>query len=269
MSPESSHAPIRREPIFNLPPAVTACIGVFLAVHAARSLLSAETDFQILLQFAFIPGPWTVAWEPSRLDEALRQATAQGAGAEAAVRSAYARFILGRAEPGVWTVVTYALLHGSWPHVLLNSLWFAAFGTPVARRCGAVRLILLGLASAVGGALAHWIAHPLSVMPMIGASAAVSGLMAAAARFMFAPASEQHGFDHSHLGPRQGLLKLLGNKRATMFLGLWFVTNLLFGVAAAPLGVIDASIAWEAHIGGFLIGLLLFPLLDSQMPRAR
>jgi membrane associated rhomboid family serine protease len=47
-----------------------------------------------------------------------------------------------------------------------------------------------------------------------------------------------------------------------LFLGLWFATNLLFGVAAVPLGIVDTSIAWEAHIGGFLVGLLLFPLLD-------
>jgi membrane associated rhomboid family serine protease len=101
---------------------------------------------------------------------------------------------------------------------------------------------------------------------MIGASAAVSGMMAAAARFMFAPASERHGFDHSHLGPRQSLPDLVGNSRAALFIGLWFATNLLFGIAAAPLGIVDASIAWEAHIGGFLVGLLLFPLLDPDRP---
>ena len=60
----------RREPIFNVPLAVVACIGVLLAAHGARSFLSAEADFQLLLQSAFIPGHWTVAWDPSRLAEA-------------------------------------------------------------------------------------------------------------------------------------------------------------------------------------------------------
>ena len=272
MEPTLSPAAGRREPMFNIPTAVVACIGVFLAVHGARSFLPAEADFRLLVQFAFIPGRWTVAWDPSRLAEALRQAALQGPAAEAAARAALARFILGQPAPGLWSVLTYALLHGSWAHVLLNSFWLAAFGTPVARRCGSVRFVLLGLAAAAGGALAHWIAHPLDVMPMIGASAAVSGMMAAAARFMFAPASRERDlprdFDGMHLAPRQSLLEILGNRRAALFLGLWFATNLLFGVVAAPLGVLDAGIAWEAHIGGFLVGLLLFPLLDPKRPAA-
>jgi membrane associated rhomboid family serine protease len=259
-----SRAASRREPMFNVPLAIVACIGVFLATHGARSFFSAQANFELLLQFAFIPGRWTMALDPSQLAEALRQAAVQGPVTEAAARSALARFVLSQPEPGLWSVLTYALLHGSWGHVLLNSLWLAAFGTPVARRCGSVRFIALGLAAAVGGAAAHWVAHPMSAAPMIGASAAVSGMMAAAARFMFAPASGWHGFEHFHLGPRQSLLDLLGNIRAALFLGLWFLTNLLFGVAAAPLGIVDASIAWEAHIGGFVIGLLLFPLLDPH-----
>jgi membrane associated rhomboid family serine protease len=51
-----------------------------------------------------------------------------------------------------------------------------------------------------------------------------------------------------------------------MFLVIWFATNLLFGLAAAPLGVTESSIAWEAHVGGFAVGLFLFPWLDR--PRA-
>jgi membrane associated rhomboid family serine protease len=262
MEPMLSRLASRREPIFNIPRPVVGCIGVFFAIHSMRAFLPAESDFLLLVKFAFIPGQWTVAWDPSKLPEALRQAGSQGPLAEAAARSALARFILSQPGPSLWSVLTYALLHGSWVHVLLNSVWLAAFGTPVARRCGAVRFILLGLAAALGGAIAHWAAHPLSVAPMIGASAAVSGMMAAAARFIFAAVPGRHRADYSHHGPRQSLLGLIGNRRAALFLGLWFATNLLFGVAATPLGIVDSSIAWEAHIGGFLVGLLLFPLLD-------
>ena len=262
MEPILSRLASRREPIFNIPRPVVGCIGVFFAIHSLRAFLPTESDFLLLLQFAFIPGQWTVAWDPSKLPEALRQAGSQGPLAEAAARSALARFILSRPGPSLWSVLTYALLHGSWMHVLLNSVWLAAFGTPVARRCGAVRFILLGVAAALGGAIAHWTAHPLSVAPMIGASAAVSGMMAAAARFIFAAVPGRHRADYSHHGPRQSLLGLIGNRQAALFLGLWFATNLLFGVAATPLGIVDSSIAWEAHIGGFLVGLLLFPLLD-------
>ena len=49
-----------------------------------------------------------------------------------------------------------------------------------------------------------------------------------------------------------------------VFLLVWFASNLLFGLAAAPLGITDAAVAWEAHIGGFVVGLLLFPWLDRR-----
>jgi len=62
----------------------------------------------------------------------------------------------------------------------------------------------------------------------------------------------------------QGFGDLLRNRTAALFLGVWFGTNLLFGLLARPLGVTDASIAWEAHIGGFLVGLFLFPLLEPR-----
>jgi membrane associated rhomboid family serine protease len=83
---------------------------------------------------------------------------------------------------------------------------------------------------------------------------------------MFAPAQDRlldlHASDPPHLRMRQGLPELLRNRQAAVFVGLWFATNLLFGLAARPLGVVDAGIAWEAHIGGFVVGLLLFPLFD-------
>jgi membrane associated rhomboid family serine protease len=126
----------------------------------------------------------------------------------------------------------------------------------------------LALLAGVAGAAAHFLAHPHSVMPMIGASAAVSGMTAAAARFVFSPArlygGPQDWLAQDQHGPSQSLSEMMRNQRAMLFLGVWFATNLVFGVTAAPLGITDASIAWEAHLGGFIIGLLLFPLLDGS-----
>ena len=62
------------------------------------------------------------------------------------------------------------------------------------------------------------------------------------------------------------LAALFRNSQAALFVGIWFVTNLLFGLVAAPLLVMDASIAWEAHVGGFVVGLILFPLVDRPQP---
>ena len=257
-----------REPIFNIPAVVVATIGLVLVAHGLRSVLSNETDLRLLLDLAFIPAQWTVAWDLATPQELLERIGKDGAQSDAPLRLALAQYILRDGASPYWTALTYALLHGSWGHVVLNSLWLAAFGTPVARRCGGLRFVALALAAAVGGAAAHWLAHPYSVMPMVGASAAVSGMMAAAARFMFG-GGRQPGWTGEFDQPRLSLLGLLANPRAALFVGIWFVVNLVFGIIAAPLGITDASVAWEAHIGGFVVGLLLFPLIDRPGMRAR
>jgi membrane associated rhomboid family serine protease len=260
--------PLRaREPILNLPSIVAAIVLGLIAVHAARSyVLSEEFDFEFLFDLAAVPARWTAALDPFRADAILREAVEGFSGREALARQAFAQFVLSEGGAKPWTAVTYAALHGSWTHVLINSVWLAAFGTPVARRCGAVRFAALLLAAAFGGAVAHALVHPLSSVPMIGASAAVSGLMAAAARFVFAP-REQGFAGQPAAWPTQSFRELLRNRRAALFLAIWFGTNLLFGLIATPLGVTDASIAWEAHIGGFIVGLLLFPLIEGQPRR--
>ena len=261
MNPLQQQTP--REPILNLPAAVTISIVILVAIHAARLFLLADaTDIQAILELAVIPARWTVALAPgtgAELIGALERAAGGGG-----VELAFARYILDEQAPKPWTALTYAFLHGSWSHVLLNGVWLAAFGSPIARRCGPVRYLVLMTACAVGGSLMHVAVHPLSVLPMIGASAAVSGMMAAAAWFMFSSPSWSFAgaMAEPHERPRESLPALLRNKRVLLFVGVWFAANFLFAEMAAPLGITDASIAWEAHIGGFVTGLVLFPLLD-------
>ena len=69
-------------------------------------------------------------------------------------------------------------------HLLINSAWFLAFATPVARRIGPVRFLAFFLLCGVGGALLYL---PFNSAPMVGASGAISGLMGAAMRFLFFP----------------------------------------------------------------------------------
>ena len=259
-----------REPVFNIPSVVAVTIGALVLLHALRSLLSDAADVRLLLDLAFIPARWAVAWEPAKAAEIMGAIAREGTNPETAIRLAFARYVLGDARPPYWTVLTYALLHGSWAHILLNSVWLAAFGTPVARRCGPIRFLVLALASAMGGAVTHFLVNATSVMPMVGASAAVSGLMGAATRFVFVSGAGRLGpgdWKGQHTRPpRLSLSEVVTNSRAALFLGAWFVTNLLFGLLATPLGITDASIAWEAHVGGFLVGLLIFPLVDSSEP---
>ena len=121
----------------------------------------------------------------------------------------------------------------------------------------------------------HYVTHMTDLQPVVGASAAVSGVMAAAVRFVFqpgAPLGESLGFaeradeDIAYRQPSLPLREILFNRSAISFLLIWFLANFLFGAIPMPLGVADATVAWEAHIGGFLVGLLAFRWFDPPAP---
>jgi membrane associated rhomboid family serine protease len=264
----STHTRVR-EPIFNLPTVVTLSILVLVGIHALRMFfLSEETDFQLVIDWAVIPARWAVAYGGVDSQEVVRLLQ-QGASEDALEPLAgLAQYILGDSEGRPWTALTYAFLHGSWAHVIVNSIWLAAFGTPIARRCGAGRFFLLSAISAIGGAVLYAVVNPMQVIPMVGASGAVSGLMAAASWFIFAPAGWhwEGRLAEPHERPRQALVDLIRNRSFLIFLGVWFATNYLFAVVQ-PISIADGAVAWEAHVGGFLVGLLVFPWLDPLPAR--
>jgi membrane associated rhomboid family serine protease len=230
------------EPIFNVPPIVLAIIGICILLLAGEELLlSNEEDITFLYYFAFVP---------ARYDSSLLPAGSfpGGVGAQ------------------IWTFVTYALIHGDISHLGMNSVWFLPFGSAVARRFGNLRVIGFFVVTAAAGALAHLLTHWGEFKPMIGASAAVSGFMAGAIRFAF-----QHGGPltvfrsedpAAYLVPAAPLSAALRDPRILIFLLAWFGLNLLFGIGSVGVPGGDQSIAWQAHIGGFAAGLLLFRLFD-------
>lgn len=265
MTPPASTA---REPIFNLPGVVLAAILLLLGIHAVREFwLSDEVDFQLIVDWSVIPVRWITAFgglSPDQVLATLRSGTSP----DSAFEFELARYVLSEGDSKPWTGLTYALLHGSWTHAIINSVWLAAFGTPVARRCGGLRFLLLAGLAAFGGAVAHVAMHPDQALPLIGASAAVSGMMAAAAWFMFAPSAWllDGRLSEPHERPRESFGDLVRNRRVVIFLLVWLVLNYVSALLAQPLGISDASIAWEAHVGGFLVGLILFPLIDPLAP---
>ncbi len=235
-----------REPIFNIPAVVIGALAVFAAVYVLRAfLLTDEQDLDFLLWFAFIPARYDTT-------VLLQGGLPGGFGAQ------------------VWTFVTYAPIHADLAHIGMNSLWFLPFGSAVARRFGPARFLMFFAVTAAAGACAHLIAHAGEVFPVIGASASVSGLMAAATRFAFQPrgpiALWQQKDESAYHIPALPLLTALRDPRILAFLAVWFGLNLLFGLGSAPLVGEGQTVAWEAHIGGFLAGLLLFSLFDP-VPR--
>jgi len=234
------------EPIFNVPPVVATTVAVLVLVQAAQDfVLSESADSALLAWFAFIPA----RYDPTPL-----------------VHGAYP----GGVAADAWTFLTYALLHGSWLHVGLNAVWLLAFGTPIARRFGAIRFSIFFAVTAVAGALAHLVTHPGDQVPMVGASAAISGFMAGAIRFVFQPGGPLdlwHGSDAMpDRAPAAPLSATLRDPKVLAFLAIWFGLNLLFGISPLPVLGGEQPVAWQAHLGGFLGGLLAFSAFDPIGP---
>jgi len=271
MAAKGPGPPPRQEPIFNISPVVVAVAVLLIGVHAALNWASPATQDLAIRNLAFVPGRLTVWLWPARAIELLVRANHDPSALEQALAM---REIHALSDgPKLWTLLTYALLHGSWTHVLLNTIWLVAFGPPVARRFGSVGFVLFMAAAAVAGALAHWASATLDFSPLIGASAAVSGLMGAAARFMFQPGaplgawSFKGRMEVEAIRPAP-LMQVFVEPRARIFLIVWLATNFIFGAFARQLGLSDMPVAWIAHLGGFAAGLVLFPLFDSgRAPR--
>lgn len=235
--------PSTRQPVFNLPVVVSGLIAVLVAIQAGRDyLLSVVGNVRLIVTFAFVPVRETtsqVLIDPPWVDAGAR----------------------------VWTFLTYALLHGGWAHVFINCLWLAAFGTPVARRFGATRFLLYGALGAIAGAALHLAIYPASQTPLVGASAGISALMAGACRFAFQDGGPlwSLGIDR-YRQPALPLAAILRDTRVLVFVGVWFGVNLLFGLTNGG-GLSSSAIAWEAHIGGFVAGLVTFRFFDPVAAR--
>lgn len=261
----SDRAP-RREPIFNVPPVVLGLSALLVAIYAVFSFAGPGIQDLILRDFAFVPGRLTVSLWPARAIDLLIRANTD-ASAFVHVRAMRDLHALGGGSK-VWTLLTYAFLHGAWSHVLLNTVWLLAFGPPVARRFGATGFLIFMGVTAIAAALAHWAVSPMDFMPLIGASGANSGLMGAAVRFMFQPGAplgpQGYGRLENDAVPAAPLKAVFTDPRSRIFLVIWFGTNFIFGAFAQTLGLSEMPVAWIAHVGGFVAGLLVFPLFDRR-----
>ena len=230
------------EPVFNVPRVITATLALLIAIHAVRELLLSDNEnIEFLLLFAFVP----VRYDPTVLAMGPMPG---GLGAQ------------------VWTFVTYALIHGDFMHLAVNGVWLLAFGSPIARRFGALRFIAFFIVTAAAGAAAHLITHLGDLQPMIGASAAISGCMAAAIRYVFQRGGPLHLLREANADayrvPAVPLVTALRDRRILAFLIAWFVINALFAFTTVPIIGTGQVVAWQAHIGGFLAGLIAFAAFD-------
>ena len=231
----------RRERMLNVPAAIVVLLAVLGLVQLLLMFaLTAEQTTEFLLLFAFIP---------ARYDFSVLSDVAWPGGWAA----------------DIWTFVTYALIHADLSHLIFNAVWLLAFGSPVARRFGSLRFTAFMAMTAAAGAAMHLVTHFGELLPMVGASAAISGSMAAAARFAFqrgGPLEMWRDRAEACRVPAAPLSASLRDPRVIAFLLVWFGVNILFGVFSMGMPGVEQAIAWQAHIGGFLAGLLAFAAFD-------
>ena len=164
--------------------------------------------------------------------------------------------------------MTHQFVHGDVTHLLINAAWLLVFGSAVARRIGAVRFFAFGLVCGIAGAVTFMAVRWGEVVPMVGASGAISGLMAAGFRLLL-PAIDNgdvHEMRHSPRSVRLATLaECLRSRRVVLAAVAFIVVNAAIALAAPLLTDAD-GIAWEAHIGGFAAGLLLLGAFDATAP---
>ena len=168
--------------------------------------------------------------------------------------------------PGYWyadTVMTFAsmFLHGGFMHIGSNMLYLYIFGDNIEDRLGHTRYLIFYLLCGLVATWAHAFFNPLSTVPAIGASGAIAGVLGG---YLIL-------FPHARVTTLIPIIFIITVRElpAVLILGLWFVLQLFSGVGS--LGVQDAQdmggVAYFAHIGGFVAGMLLIVLMGGRRER--
>ncbi len=231
-------AALKQPAMFNVPNVVLLMIALLVVVHSGLWALGQDWQVWSLYALSFIP---------SRFGGPEMPAFPQGA--------------------QYWSFVTSALLHADVYHLASNCFWLLVFSTPLARRWGNLRYLVFCILAATAGSAAMLIAHWQQFIIVIGASGIVSAALAAAVPIMFADGFS-YGRTNDAAYRRLGVLtpmQLFNNYRALVFTAIFLAMTLLSGASQNLSGTAfleERSIAWQAHLGGFIAGFILFYLLD-------
>lgn len=156
----------------------------------------------------------------------------------------------------IWLVpiFTSIFMHGGWGHVIGNMLFLWVFGDGIENRIGSLRFLMFYLLAGAAASIVHAAAGPGLAVPTIGASGAVAGVLGA--YLLLHPASWVVLLVPIFIYP------LFFRVPTVFFLGFWFLQQLFFGAATVATQAGEAAqaaggVAWWAHAGGFVFGLLV------------
>ncbi|KXG77545.1 Rhomboid protease GluP [Fervidicola ferrireducens] len=151
----------------------------------------------------------------------------------------------------LYPFITSTFLHGNLWHLISNMWILWLFGDNVEDRMGHVRFLIFYLISGIIAGITHLVFNPLLPVPVVGASGAIAGVMGA--YFVLFPTARI-----ITLIPTFFILPLFVHIPAVVYLFLWFLTQLYYGTAYSVIGGTAVSgVAWWAHIGGFVGGVIL------------
>jgi len=157
------------------------------------------------------------------------------------------------------TLLTAMFVHGGFLHIASNMLYLWVFGDNVEDAFGHVAFMLFYLASGVAAGLTHVFVNAGSTIPSVGASGAVAGVLGA--YLLFFPHAQVRTL--LFLGPFITVTRI----SALLLIGFWFVTQLLSGLASLEIATEQTSgVAFWAHIGGFVAGLVLALVFRPKQP---
>jgi membrane associated rhomboid family serine protease len=157
--------------------------------------------------------------------------------------------------PNVITLITSMFLHGGILHLLGNMLYLWIFGDNVEGLMGPFRFLVFYILCGLVATLGHVLMTPNSIIPMVGASGAISGVLGAyVLRFPRA---------RVHVVVILIIIIRVFRVPAWVILGFWFVMQLFNGLLSMEQGA-NSGVAWFAHIGGFVIGMLLVFFFEKK-----
>lgn len=164
--------------------------------------------------------------------------------------------------PLALTLFTSMFIHGGLLHIGSNMLYLWVFGDNIEDLLGHMRFLIFYLASGVAAGLTHVFMNPASDIPSVGASGAIAGVLGGYLVFFPSAAIRTLLF----LGPFVTITRI----SALFVIGVWFVTQLFQGIAALDATTAQAAgVAFWAHIGGFVAGLVICLVLKPTVRWAR
>jgi rhomboid family protein len=163
-------------------------------------------------------------------------------------------FLLAQAEPAAWLdrflpLLTSMFLHGGWMHLIGNMVYLWIFGDNVEDRLGHGRYLTFYLLTGLCAGLAHAYLHPDSLIPSVGASGAISGVLGG--YLMFLPRARVVALVPLLFFP------YIVELPAVVYIGFWFLMQFVSGTLAWAMAPDASGVAWWAHVGGFVAGVAL------------